>query len=68
MNLEILSVLIFKSAKLFVETLVACYFVGLIWFILVKLNHKYYIGNDILKDETDKTSFLFEYDFIWEPR
>ena len=65
MNLEILTVLVFKSCKLFVKTLVACYFVGMIWYILVKLNHEIYIGNDVDKEDTQLTSFMFEYDWVW---
>ena len=37
MNAEILTVLIFKLIKLFIITLIACYLIGMIWYIMVQI-------------------------------
>jgi len=41
MNAEILVVLVFKCTKLFVTTMIASYFVGMLWFICVQIIHNY---------------------------
>jgi len=38
MNLEIYLVLIFKATKLIIKTMIVCYIIGILWYILVQLN------------------------------